>query len=117
MLKLMLMLNSSLVELHLVLLELLLLLLVPLLLLELPQLLLPRSQLADNVNRRLTDSADRSQSSLPELLNLQDVCLFLTVLLSQFVFQFPKLSLPHTVSLFPSVLLFPSAPKCPDRPV
>merc|ERR1719351_333595 len=113
----MLMLNSFLVELHLDLPVLLLLLPLPQLLLLLPQLLLVLPQLADNVSRRLTDSADRSQSRQPELLLFPDVCLFLTVLLFQFVFQFPELCPPLTVSLFQTVSVFQSAPRSPDSNV
>merc|ERR1711963_414694 len=102
--------NSFLVELHLDLPVL------PLLLL-LPQLLLVLPQLADNVSRRLTNSADKSQSRQPELLLFPDVCLFLTVLLFQFVFQFPELCPPLTVSLFQTVSVFQSAPRCPDSNV
>merc|ERR1712025_780725 len=113
----MLMPNSFLVELHLDLLVLLFPLPLPQLLLMLPQLLLALPQLADNVSRRLTDSADKSQSRRPELLLFPDVCLFLTVLLFQFVFQFPELSPPLTVSLFQTVSVFQSAPRCPDSNV
>merc|ERR1712117_748212 len=64
-------------------------------LLELLQLLLPQQLLLlqETANRRLTDSAEVSQSRHPELLLCQNVSVFHTVLLSQSVLQFQKPSL------------------------
>merc|ERR1719347_207580 len=101
----------------------LVLLVLPLLLLVLPQLLLLLPQLLlqlplpQDANRRLTDSAELSQSSPAEQLLCQSVSQFLIVLLSQSVSQFQEPSLSPTVLLSPSVSQSPSAPRSQDKNV
>merc|ERR1711931_248292 len=88
----------------------LVLLVLPLLLLVLPQLLLPQ-----DANKRLTDSAELSQSSQAEQLLCPSVSQFLIVLLSQSVFQCPEPSLSPTVLLSPTVSQSPSAALSQDK--
>merc|ERR1712117_170012 len=91
---------------------LLLLLLLQLLLLLLPQQLL---LLQETANRRLTDSAEVSQSSHPEPLLCQSVSVCHTVLLSQSVLQSQKPSLSPTVLLCQTVSVCQNAPLFQDR--
>merc|ERR1712117_512839 len=88
------------------------LLLLQLLLLPLPQELLLFQETA---NRRLTDSAEVSQSSHPEQLLCQSVSVFHTVLLSQSVLQSQKPSLSPTVLLCQTVSVCQNAPLFHDR--
>merc|ERR1712027_45327 len=88
-----------------------LLLLLLLLLLQLLLLLL----LQETANRRLTDSAEVSQSRHPELLLCQNVSVFHTVLLSQSVLQSQKPSLSPTVLLCQTVSVCQNAALFQDR--
>merc|ERR1712117_662744 len=103
---------------RLLLLQLLRLLLLVLSLL-LQQLLLPLPQqlllLQETANRRLTDSAEVSQSRHPEPLLCQNVSVFHTVLLSQSVLQSQKPSLSPTVLLCQTVSVCQNAPLFQDR--
>merc|ERR1712117_351652 len=94
-----------------------LLVLFQLLLLQLLLLLLPQQLLLlqETANRRLTDSAEVSQSSHPEPLLCQNVSVFHTVLLSQSVLQSQKPSLSPTVLLCQTVSVCQNAPLFQDR--
>merc|ERR1712117_376652 len=84
-------------------------------LLVLSQLLLLLLLLQETANKRLTDSAEVSQSRHPEPLLCQNASVFHTVLLSQSVLQSQKPSLSPTVLLCQTVSVCPNAPLFQDR--